>query len=261
VAGYQLYVRRAGEPYGAPIDVGSPAPAADGTVAWDVEDLPPGVNHFFAVSAYAADSRESDISSELSLTEPDPCMFDGCAAPDACVFEPAADGTPCVSRDPCAQGAQCVAGTCGEGAGGEMAKPAFRLTRRGIDTSWTGSGLLAASEVADPTLYGATLDLTDAGGQVLYRADLAASDFESNRTGTAYTYGPSGDAAEPDHGVRKLKLRRKPGAWHVRVRARAAALGDAFLHDRLTWVLHVGDQCWRRMDLQCVTKRATSKCA
>lgn len=66
VAGYRLYIRQIGQPYGAAIDVGPLAPVS-GVVRYVARSLPSGIANFFSVSSYDAVGRESSRSNELSL--------------------------------------------------------------------------------------------------------------------------------------------------------------------------------------------------
>lgn len=66
VAGYRLYIRQDGQPYGAGVDVGLVQPVS-GVVHYVAGSLPAGITNFFAVTAYDALGRESSRSNELSL--------------------------------------------------------------------------------------------------------------------------------------------------------------------------------------------------
>lgn len=66
VAGYRLYIRRNGQPYGPPIDVGLVQPVS-GVVPYVARSLPNGITNFFSVSSYDALGREGGRSNELSL--------------------------------------------------------------------------------------------------------------------------------------------------------------------------------------------------
>ena len=65
-AGYRLYIRQIGQPYGAGIDVGLVPPVA-GVASYVAHSLPTGITNFFAVTAYDALGREGARSNELSL--------------------------------------------------------------------------------------------------------------------------------------------------------------------------------------------------
>lgn len=67
VTGYRVYVRPVGGTYGAPLDAGKPAPAANGTLALTVNDLDVGTDHVFVVTAYTASGLESMFSNETAL--------------------------------------------------------------------------------------------------------------------------------------------------------------------------------------------------
>ena len=70
VAGYRVHPRLAGGPWGASIEVGLPAPAADGSLAAVVTGFDAVDGWSFAVTAYLSDGRESVRSNEMALTQP-----------------------------------------------------------------------------------------------------------------------------------------------------------------------------------------------
>jgi len=115
VTGYHLWMRRAGVPYGAPLDVGMPTAAADGSLAYVVAGLTPGQTYHFAVTAYGARGIESGLSQELALGAINPCLVDSCTSPTICEIRTAADGSSCDDGLFCNGIAVCVAGTCQNG--------------------------------------------------------------------------------------------------------------------------------------------------
>lgn len=70
VAGYRVHPRLDGGAWSAPIDVGLPAAAADGTLVAVVTGFDPGDGWSFAVTAHLKDGRESVRSNELALSRP-----------------------------------------------------------------------------------------------------------------------------------------------------------------------------------------------
>lgn len=120
VAGYHVYVRGAGTPYGAPLDAGRPAPAADGSLSYSVSGLTAGQSYFFAVTAYTAASStaaslESGFSGEIGLGTTNPCLIDRCTTPTSCEIRPAADGSSCDDGLFCNGIAVCSGGVCQNG--------------------------------------------------------------------------------------------------------------------------------------------------
>jgi hypothetical protein len=67
-AGYKLYVRSAGQPYGPGIDVGAVAPSPDGVIRYVTSGPPLNVPYYFAVTRYNNAKVESAISKEVTLT-------------------------------------------------------------------------------------------------------------------------------------------------------------------------------------------------
>ncbi len=65
--GYRLYVRTAGNPDGARIDVGNPAPGADGIIRYVHTGLGESSSHYFTVTSYDG-ARESAASNERIIT-------------------------------------------------------------------------------------------------------------------------------------------------------------------------------------------------
>lgn len=65
-AGYRLYVRQAGEAYGAPRDLGALRPDAGGVVRTVVSGLADGATSYMVVTSYTASGVESALSNELA---------------------------------------------------------------------------------------------------------------------------------------------------------------------------------------------------
>ncbi len=66
VSGYHVYVRRNGDAYGAPLDVGMRMPDGDGVVRYDVDGLDANATQWFAVASYTP-SGESTRSNERAV--------------------------------------------------------------------------------------------------------------------------------------------------------------------------------------------------
>jgi len=67
-AGYKLYVRPAGQPYGQGIDLGVVAPGSDGVIRYVTSGPPLNVPYYFAVTRYNNAKVESALSKEVTLT-------------------------------------------------------------------------------------------------------------------------------------------------------------------------------------------------
>lgn len=115
VTGYHVYVRHAGAAYGAALDAGRPAPAADGSIAYVVNGLTAGQPYYFAVTAYTATALESGLSQEAALGSTNPCAIDRCTTPTSCDIRLAADGSTCDDGLFCNGIAVCQGGVCKNG--------------------------------------------------------------------------------------------------------------------------------------------------
>lgn len=115
VTGYRVYVRTAGNFYGAPIDVGRPAAQADGNIAYVVNGLAASQTYYFAVIAYGAAPLQSNLSRELPFGTPNPCMVDRCTSLTACEIHAAQNGSSCDDGLFCNGIAVCGDGTCHNG--------------------------------------------------------------------------------------------------------------------------------------------------
>ncbi|MFN8602978.1 MAG: hypothetical protein U0842_21125 [Candidatus Binatia bacterium] len=65
-AGYRLYVRQAGAPYGLPRDLGALRPDAGGVVRTVVSGLADGATSYMVVTSYTASGVESALSNEVA---------------------------------------------------------------------------------------------------------------------------------------------------------------------------------------------------
>lgn len=115
VTGYHVFVRRAGVGYPAPFDARRPAPAADGSMAYDVTGVVAGQTYYFGVTAYTATALESGLTGELALGATNACIVDRCTTPTACEFRVAADDSSCDDGLFCNGIAVCEAGVCVNG--------------------------------------------------------------------------------------------------------------------------------------------------
>ncbi|MFN8545779.1 MAG: hypothetical protein U0807_16475 [Candidatus Binatia bacterium] len=127
VAGYLIYHARVGTTFPAPVDVGLPATATDGTISYRLSGILTGVDHVFAVAAYTSDRRRSTLSNYGFFHQPGGCQtvadctpIDACSSAScvqgACSFTPRANGTTCGAATACAAAALCQAGHCAPGA-------------------------------------------------------------------------------------------------------------------------------------------------
>jgi hypothetical protein len=259
-AGYYLYLRAARTPYGDPIDVGLPTAAADGTLAAVVDGLSPGRTYHLAMAAYTADGAESALSGELTLGSVNPCIVDRCDSATACDIHAVADGTWCAhegERDPCAAVGSCRAGVCGSSptGAGKLAATRVRVAVRRRQGRLAVHGAFPAPVGFDPTTTGATIDLADPDGAVLYHAAVSGAEFDACRQNSAFRYLASRRDAREHNGLRLFDLFRSARSVVATARAESVDLRDLIGRSALHVTLRFGETCARDLDLAC---RATT---
>ena len=141
VTGYRIWTRLPTGGYGAPVDAGLPAPAADGSIAAVLSNVDASTSHVFAVTAYAKGEPESAMSNEVTLavkggattttlpaattttttlagsttttTVPPACATeDDCPAVDACHVAHCRLGLCTTDAVVCPDGGACAPATC-----------------------------------------------------------------------------------------------------------------------------------------------------
>jgi hypothetical protein len=256
VAGYNLYVRAAQAPYGGPVDVGLPPPTRDGTLAAIVNDLFPDRPYHLAVTAYIDDGVESALSAELALGDANPCVVDECVSATECDFRPVPDGTWCVhagDSDPCTAVGACVAGTCGANAvaAGRLTTSRVRIAMRRGEGRLTARATFTTAAGFDPTTTGATFELADPNGRIVYRASVPGEVFDGFREGTVFQYLANRRQAREYNGLRVVGLFLSGRTATVRVHAESVELRAALAQPALRWTLRFGDACARDLALTC----------
>jgi hypothetical protein len=183
VRGYNVYVREATRPYGAPRDAGAGSPGSDGSLAWTLTGLSATATYFVAVSAYTADRLESALSNELAIGAPDPCVEDVCTSPTSCTVRPLPDGAPCGASGVASCGATCLAGVCSGPADRSMTIDRLKVKRGPKDMRITAKGWFPTSALFDPLSAGLELTLVGASGEPVVQAHLYPSDLDVGPTG------------------------------------------------------------------------------
>ena len=254
-AGYHVYVRAAGTPYSWPIDVGSGFPLSDGTVAAYVPSID-GVPAFHvAVAAYSSNGTESSLSGELAVGELNPCAIDRCAAIGSCEFGSEHDGTWCMhadETDPCLAIGACVSGACTQSAsaaGLYAARVRLGVWRR--QGALAVHGLFSADPALDPRVSGATLELADESGAILFFASVPGTSFSAYDFGRGFRYSTSRGAALASNGLRVLNLHRSDRVFRLTARAESADLRVAMGEPALHATVRFGDSCARDLGLTC----------
>jgi len=246
VAGYRAYVRPLDGSYGPPQDLGLPAPQSDGTLSVVIGGLDAAKGYAFALTAYLADGTESGLSNELEIparSTPSPCTSNA-----DCI-----DGA---AGDPC-QAGFCLAGTCVPPGGSSTSSSdhtlnvdsfVFRLGSR--PRRLRAHGSFVAGDPLDPTTTGASIEVGAAGG-ILYSASVPARALVAKRQGDVVRYvlrrGRRGTAP----GLTRLVLQWQGGKMDVTLSLGGPLLASLASQSSLTWVVRVGEECVRDLDLQC----------
>jgi hypothetical protein len=260
VAGYHVYVRNAGGPYGTPVDVGMPVAAADGTLSSVIDGLTASRIYHLAVAAYTGDGAESALSGELALGALNTCVIDSCASPTDCDFGTVPDGTWCThdgDTDACTAIGACVAGKCTPSASGagRLAATRVHVSVRRREGRLTVHGRFLARGGFDPKATGATLELANASGAKLYSATIPGTaldriaDLSADRT--AFRYLGTRREARQYNGLRVLNLFVSADGVAVTARAESPDLRALLAERALRATVRLGDTCARDLDLTC----------
>lgn len=247
VVGYDVFVRRSGDDYGASIDVGVPAPGPGGVLAHDVGNLADGVMYYFTVTARAADGTRSPCGGELALGNPDACLVEHCCPGRACTFTGMPFGAPCDDTNPCRV---CRAAACATGV--ESPLDTLRLSATGGAGSTprlSASGTFDPPNGLAPAEDGLTLSVLDAAGTILLRAFVPPDAVRGTAGGKLFVLARG---YLPD-GVQMLSIRLRDGAARVRARLDADPGAPS---GPLSWVVASGASCGRSAALDCA---ATSR--
>ena len=250
VSGWDLFVRPAGQPYGAAIDAGLPAAGPGGVLASDVGNLADGVTYYFSVKARGVDGTRSSCAGELVLGTSDGCLTDRCCPNESCTFGAALDGSPCDDGDACRL---CRAGTCATPTESALETVRLKVNSRSAAPQVTAVGAFAAVAAVDPTAEGLTLSLFDGAGTVLASVYVSPDAMRANRTRTSFVL-----ARDRRGGALKmLGIRIRNGQAKVRARLEADA-GTA--GGPLGWAMATGESCGRSGALSCVTTASGLTC-
>ena len=246
VAGYSAYIRPLDGSYGPPQDLGLPAPETDATLSFVVGGLDAATGYAFALTAYLADGTESGLSNELEV--PARSGPRSCASDADCI-----DGA---AGDPC-QAGFCLAGTCVPPGGSSTASPdhalsvdrfVFRL--KGRPHRLHAHGSFVASNPLDPTTTGASINVGAAGG-ILYSASVPATGFVAKRRGDVVRYVARHGRRGTAPGLKKLVLDWQGGTMDVTLSLGGPLLAGLRGQPSLTWVVRLGEECARDLDLLC----------
>jgi hypothetical protein len=249
VTGYDVYVRRAGQPYAAAIDAGLPAAGLGGALAYVVGNLTDGVTYYFSVKARGAGGTRSACAGELVLGTTEGCLTDRCCPSESCTFGAALDGTPCDDADACRL---CRGGACTSPAESALDTVRLKVTSRGAAPRVTATGSFATSAALDPAADGLTLSLFDAAGRILASVYVAADAMRANRARTSFAL-----ARDRRGALRVLGIRIRNGEAKVRARLEAD-LGIST--GPLGWAMATGESCGRSAPLACAATASGLTC-
>jgi hypothetical protein len=221
-----------------------------------IDGLVAGNAYHVALAAYTEDGDESSLSTELTLGDENPCTVDECFSPTECDIHPVPDGTWCAREgdtDPCTGVGTCVAGTCAAGpvAAGRLTTTRVRVTTRAGEGRLTARATFSATGKLDPTATGATFELADSAGRILYRASVPGEVFDGFRENTAFRYLTTRKRAREYNGLRMVAVFVSGRTATVLIRAESVELRAAVAQAGLRWTVRFGDSCARNLALTC----------
>jgi len=126
------------------------------------------------------------------------------------------------------------------------------------------TGDFDAAGAVDPTVAGATLEVSAPDGRLLYRATVAPAGFVANRTRRAFRYVAPRHATPPTgaDGLARLVVQRARSRVHVTAAVTSTALAALGKEPTVRWMLRFGDVCARDLALDCAAESGSSvRCA
>jgi hypothetical protein len=277
VAGYVVYVRKAGEEYGEVRDVGLPTPAPDGSLSVHLRGLEVRATYYLAAASYTASRLESGLSNELGIgyvnvasvvdsdgdgltdatedvnlnqvvdigeTDPENPDTDGDGAPDG---DDVCRGTPsdtAVDTDGCPFCLEL-----------QVRKMAFRAARK--EYVLRGRGTIVGLPAFDPVSADLTFELTDAAGASFYRAEVPGAAFRTARRGRILRFvdDPQDSTSSPGtNGLQAVILKARGGELIVTMRAVVSSAPDALEVPSIAWMIQAGNVCARKANLNCAAR-------
>ncbi len=225
VVGYRIYRRPAGGTNDMVLDVGSPPPASDGTLASVVTGQDTAIGYAFSVTAYRADGLESAHSNEIVIG-PSGGGADLCA--DVVAPAPLDVDRILISS----RGSVLIA----------------RLT-------------LPALPDFDPSATGIVLEAAIPGGGLVYRATVPAAAITPNSAQTMFRYDPRlGTTLPGADGLKRLSIRRIGDGASVTAIATTPELSAAVTAAGLDVAVRAGTLCAQSLDVPCVPLSGRTTC-
>jgi hypothetical protein len=197
-----------------------------------------------------------DGATEATCVAPVPCQQATWDELSGCVLTPSAEGAPCEAGDPCLAGS-CHGAACeapdGLAAGRALEVGRFVLRAAGDRLRVAARGGFTLESALDPTVTGLGVELRAPDGVVVYRAALAGAALRANRSRTTFRYVTKrgGKAPEAAAGLDRLTLAVRHGEVGVVLTADVPGTVVQAAKARLTWVLRLGSECARGLDLAC----------
>src|SRR5438093_9183421 len=203
-------------------------------------------------------TTQSTTSSTTSTTRPATSPLAVKAMTDSCTLLP--DGSPCYSGDPCVAGV-CTDSTCLSVSPSlspvrgtaELMVRQFAANAVGTHQRLVAQGAFAPASLVDPTVSGATVELrAQEDGRLLYRATVSGWAFHPDRSRTSFHYVVRRAAMVPGaEGLKRLGVRFDGTTTTVKLRA---VVSGSVSRSALAWMVRVGEQCVRNVDLRCTAR-------
>src|SRR6266850_647476 len=134
---------------------------------------------------------------------------------------------------------------------GPLTVSRFAYRAAGRRKRLVAQGAFAAARFVDPTTDGATVEIADADGRVLYSAAAPAAAFRRSRSGHTFRYVARGSAPNGAAGLLRLVFHVGGAIANVSLRAKSSDLPPPGDRPRLTWRLRLGNQCVAEPGLAC----------
>jgi len=134
---------------------------------------------------------------------------------------------------------------------GPLTVSRFAYRAAGRRKRLVAQGAFAAARFVDPTTDGATVEVADADGRLLYSAAAPAAAFRRSRSGHTFRYVARGSAPNGAAGLLRLVFHVGGAIANVSLRAKSSDLPPPGDRPRLTWRLRLGNQCVAEPGLAC----------
>ena len=139
------------------------------------------------------------------------------------------------------------------GGTAELMVRQFAANAVGTHQRLVAQGAFAPASLVDPTVSGATVELREQeDGRLLYRATVPGWAFHPDRSRTSFHYVVRRAAMVPGaEGLKRLGVRFDGTTTTVKLRA---VVSGSVSRSALAWMVRVGEQCVRNVDLRCTAR-------